>query len=108
MHIAAIRATKEFVQNLVEAGANPNAAEKNGRRLSKDTPLQMSSSMGKLETAKYLKDLGTAVDSIKFYSKLKLKKNDPLHGMKKGSPLPPVARPGGGRMIDPGFGRGGH
>ena len=86
MHIAAIRATKEFVQNLVEAGANPNAAEKNGRRLSKETPLQSASSMGKLETAKYLTDLGTAVDSIKFYTKLKKKKNDPMHGMKKGSP----------------------
>ena len=83
LHVASFRSPKAMVQALIDAGSNPQAKEKNSRRLSKETPVMMASSMGKIETVKYLKDLETAVDSIKFYTKLKAKKNNPLAGMKK-------------------------
>ena len=74
MHIAAFRAPKDLVAALVDAGANSNAPEKNGRRLSKETPEMMAAAMGRDDTAQYLKDLNVAVNAVKFGARMKMKK----------------------------------
>lgn len=72
MHIAAFRAPKALVSALVEAGADATAPEKNGRRLSKETPEMMAMAMGREDTANYLRDLNTAVNAVKFGARMKL------------------------------------
>ena len=72
MHIAAFRAPKVLVTALVEAGAETNVAEKNGRRLSKETPEMMATAMGREDTAQYLRDLNTAMNAVKFAGRMKM------------------------------------
>lgn len=72
MHIAAFRAPKTLVTALVDAGADSNAHEKNGRRLSKETPEMMAQAMGREDTAQYLRDLNTAVNAVKFGARMKM------------------------------------
>ena len=71
--IAACRGSEEVVQVLTEAGADPNAVEKNCRRLSKETPEQIATASGHTETAKYLRSLQVATDAVKFGARMKMK-----------------------------------
>jgi len=71
MHLAAFRAPKALVTALVDAGADPTAEEKNGRRLSKETPEMMAMAMGREDTANYLRDLNTTMNAVKFGMKMK-------------------------------------
>ena len=71
LHLASFRAGEGFVKMLVEAGADPNSKVTNSRRISKETPLMMATSMGKDATAKYLADLSVTLDAVKFASKMK-------------------------------------
>jgi len=57
MHLAAFRASKEFVEMLVAAGADKDAVEHNTRRISRETPMEMASAMGRDDTAEYLRKL---------------------------------------------------
>lgn len=72
MHVAAFRAPKSLVSALVDAGANSTAPEKNGRRISKETPEMMAQAMGREDTANYLRDLNTAVNAVKFGARMKM------------------------------------
>jgi len=74
MHVAAFRSPKALVMHLTEAGADVMAVEKNGRRLSKETPEDMAMAMGREDTAKYLRELSTATNAVKFAARMKMKK----------------------------------
>lgn len=71
LHVASFRGTLPIVQELVAKGADPNLLEKNGRRISKESPEDMARSMGKDENADYLKSLSTTVNAVKFAVKMK-------------------------------------
>lgn len=70
MHIASVRAPCEVVKMLKDAGADHLATERNGRRLSKETPAEMAESMGRGDTAKYLNSLGKTVNALKAISRM--------------------------------------
>ena len=70
LHIAAFRSPKAVCEALVNAGANPKAVEKNGRRLSKETPLMMAESMGRKDNADFFVSMGGAMNAMKFSSKM--------------------------------------
>lgn len=71
MHVAAMRSPKAIVQMLKEAGASVTAHEKNGRRLSKETPADIAEAMGRRDNAEYLLSLGGAMNAIKFGAKMR-------------------------------------
>jgi len=64
LHLAAFRSSKTHCDVLVKAGANPNAREKNGRRLSKETPCEMAESMGRHDTADYLRSFKDVASTV--------------------------------------------
>jgi hypothetical protein len=70
LHVAAFRATKGFVQMLVEHGAKVDALEKT-RKWIPQAPLEIAESMGRSDSAQYLRELTTAVDAVRFAVKLK-------------------------------------
>jgi len=70
VHIAAFRGSKDFVHELVQAGGDANLVEKNVRRISKETPEMMAVSMGREDTAQYLRELSTAIYAVGFGSKM--------------------------------------
>jgi len=70
MHLAAMRSPKKIVELLKEAGAAVNAHEKNGRRLSKETPADLAESMGRKDNAEYLLSLGGMMNTVKFGAKM--------------------------------------
>lgn len=74
MHVAAFRSPKEVVMMLTEAGADPKVVEKNGRRLSKETPEDMALAMGREDTAEYLKSLNLGLNAALFATRMKKQK----------------------------------
>ena len=77
LSIAALRAPKELVQALVDAGADIDAKEKGGRRLTRDDPATIAAKSGRSDTADYLKELGVAMNAVKFAGRMKAKTNAP-------------------------------
>ena len=75
LHVAAFRAPKTVATMLTEAGANHKAVEKNGRRLSKETPMEMATAMGREDTAEYLKSLDVTLNAVTFASRIKMQKS---------------------------------
>ncbi len=61
------------MQTLVEAGSSHDVAEKTTRWIP-STPCEMAESMGRADSANYLKELAIALNSVKFAAKMKMKK----------------------------------
>jgi len=55
IHIASFRGAVDFVTMLKDAGADPNLVEINAKALTKETGAEMAESMGKKDTADYLR-----------------------------------------------------
>jgi len=70
MHVAAFRCKKAGIARLVEAGADPVQVERNGRRLSKETPESMAKIMGHEENAKFLSTFSGTLTALKFSKKM--------------------------------------
>lgn len=73
VHVASIRASPEFLQLLVDNGADVNAPCTTNGRFVTQSPDDMARLMGKEENAKLLKSLQTTMDAVKFASKMKKK-----------------------------------
>lgn len=71
LHMAAFRAEKEVCQLLQGSGADVNRKERNGRRLSKDTPCQMAKDLGRQDNYEYFLTFGGALTALKFENKMR-------------------------------------
>ena len=74
MHVASFRAAPPFLQLLVEHGGDVEAPCSNGGRNPSATPMQLADNMGKPHNAKYLTELGVAISSIRFASRMRAKR----------------------------------
>ena len=74
MHIASFRSTTELIQQLAESGASVDAGTSSKRHI-QETPMQMATAMGKEANAKYIQELGVAIQAIKFASRMRRRKN---------------------------------
>ena len=74
MHVASFRSTTELIQQLAESGASVDTGTSSSRHI-KETPMQMATAMGKDANAKYIQELGVAIQAIKFASRMRRRKN---------------------------------
>ena len=70
MHLAALRASPEFIQVLVNHGATPDAPTRNPR-FSKEIPEEIADGAGKAANVALLKSLNVTLNSVQFAAKMK-------------------------------------
>ena len=73
LHVASFRATKSFMQGLIEAGADASL-ETNNKQTLGESPLKIAMASGKPANAQFLQDLKAATNAIKFAVKMKAKR----------------------------------